>query len=195
MTNVLLSYKYNIIISGKKIDSIRIPEDVIIINISGDTRYVNMHVFEECVILLLLTVIVTPTNIKVGIVLMESAPEPFDMRRVGPAIDLALESVRNDLGITLEPVKRNYSGICPYEPPVGILSNLYHTENIKGVLGPACSQGLLASARLAQYIKLPMVTGLGDLVVRRNNVDMFKSLTILSYDLQKLSCEYDKNIN
>jgi hypothetical protein len=151
--------------------------------------------FEELFLILLLNAAVTPSSIKIGIILMESAPEPFDMRRVGPAIDLALESARVNLGITLEPIKRNYSGVCPYEPPVGILSDLYHSENIKGILGPACSQGLLASARLAQYIKLPMVTGLGDLIVRRENVDMFKSLTILSYDLRKLSCKYTGLLN
>lgn len=134
--------------------------------------------------------LVNTTRIKIGVILMTSAPEPFDMRRVGPAVDLALEVASAKLGITLEPVKRNYSGVCPYEPPVGLLSELYHKENIKGVIGPACSQGLLASARLAQYMKLPMITGLGDLVERRDNVDMFNTLTILSYDLRKISCEY-----
>lgn len=133
---------------------------------------------------------VNTTRIKIGVILMTYAPEPFDMRRVGPAVDLALEAATADFGIILEPVKRNYSGVCPYEPPVGILSDLYHKENIKGVIGPACSQGLMASARLAQYMKLPMITGLGDLVIRRENIDSFNTLSILSYDLRKMSREY-----
>lgn len=129
------------------------------------------------------------TSIKVGVILMESAPEPFDVRRVGPAIDIAMENARSEIGINFNPVKRNYSGVCPYETPVGLLSELYYEDGIKGVLGPACSQGLLASGRLAHYLKMPMITGLGDLVVRQENVDMFQTLTILSYDLQKLSCK------
>ncbi|XP_053402705.1 atrial natriuretic peptide receptor 1-like [Mercenaria mercenaria] len=146
-----------------------------------------MQILIKVFLIILLNVAVYSATIKIGVILMESAPEPFDMRRVGPAIDLAIESARTSLGVNLEPIKRNYSGVCPYEPPVGLLSDLYQLENIKGVIGPACSQGLLASARLAQYFKLPMITGLGDLVIRRNDIDMFKSLTILSYDLRKLS--------
>ncbi|KAL4224613.1 Nitrogen permease regulator 2 [Mactra antiquata] len=109
------------------------------------------------------------------------------MRRVGPAIDIAMVDAKTRTGINFNVVTRNYSGVCPYEPPVGLLSELYHHEDIKGVIGPACSQGLMSSGRLAQYLKIPMITGLGDLVIRERNVDMFESLTILSYDLQKLS--------
>jgi hypothetical protein len=121
---------------------------------------------------------------------MEYAYEPFDMRRLGPAIDLGIDTAREKLGVNMEPLKRNFSGLCPYEPPVGILSELYYLENIRGLIGPACSQSLLAAARLAQYLKLPMVTGLGDLSPRKKDVDMFKSLTKLSYDVEKLSCKY-----
>ena len=128
-------------------------------------------------------------SVKIGIILMESAPEPFDLRRVGPAIDIAHERVIRDFNVTFDAVFRSYQGVCPHEPPVGILSEMYHYSKVKAVLGPACSQGLEAAARLAQYLRLPMVTGLGDLVIRRDGVDMFDSLTILSYDLQKLSCK------
>lgn len=132
------------------------------------------------------------TSIKIGIILMESAPEPFDLRRIGPAIDIAMEEAVNSLGVRFEPVYKNYSGdsVCSYEVPVGLLAELYSGESVQGVIGPACSQGLLSSGRLAQYLKLPIVTGLGDLVIRKDNVDMFKTLTIMSYNLQKLSCKY-----
>ncbi|KAH3886458.1 hypothetical protein DPMN_010467 [Dreissena polymorpha] len=121
---------------------------------------------------------------------MEASSKPFDIRRVGPAIDIAMEDAARTLNMTFEVIKRPYSGDCPYEPPVGLLSMLYHQEGIDAVLGPACSQGIPAAARLAQYLKLPMVTGLGDLVIRKTDVDMFKTLTILSYNLQKLSGTY-----
>lgn len=84
------------------------------------------------VLLAVAATFVLSTKIKIGVILMESAPEPFDMRRVGPAVDIAIEAARTNFGITLDPVKRNYSGVCPYEPPVGILSDLFHKENIKG---------------------------------------------------------------
>ena len=138
---------------------------------------------------------VSSSPIKVGIILMQSASnEPFDMRRCAPAIDIAMEVAGRDLGIILQPVYRNYSGVCLYEPPVGLLAEMYNTEGIKGVIGPACSQGLHAAGRLAQYLKIPMVTGLGDLVVRKEDVDMFETLTILSYNLKKLSCKFKKTI-
>lgn len=133
-------------------------------------------------------------EIKIGIILMNSAPEPFDVRRVGPAIDIALETANKNFGVNMTTVLRAYSGdhVCEYEPPVGLLAELYSQDNVKGVLGPACSQGLQASGRLAQYLNIPMVTGLGDLIVRQKPVDMYKTLTILSYNLQKLSCKYIK---
>lgn len=131
------------------------------------------------------------TTIKVGVILMESAPEPFDIRRVGPAIDIAMVVANDEFGITFDPVYKNYTDnhVCAYEPPIGLLAELHSVDKIKGVIGPACSQGLQGAGRLAQYLKLPMVTGLGDLIVRQDVVDMFKTMTILSYDLRKLSCK------
>ncbi|KAL4229979.1 Nitrogen permease regulator 2 [Mactra antiquata] len=126
-------------------------------------------------------------TVKVGIILIESIAEPFDLPRVGPALSIAFEHIQEDFGITFEPVYRNYSGRCPWEPPLGILSELYYYENIEALIGPACSQGVESSARLAQYLKLPMVSGLGDLALRQYPTDMFKTLTKLSYNIQKIS--------
>jgi len=127
--------------------------------------------------------------IKLGFIVMESAPEPFDIRRLGPAVDIALEASVTEYNVTFELERRTYPGVCPYEPPPGLFSELYHKHDIRALLGPACSQGVLSVGRLAAYFGVPMVTGLGDLIVRRPE-DPYKSLTILSYDLQKLSCKY-----
>ena len=50
---------------------------------------------------------------------------------------------------------------------------------------------LQAAGRLAQYLELPMVTGLGDLVVRDEmDMDMYETLTVLSYNIRKLSSKF-----
>jgi hypothetical protein len=130
------------------------------------------------------------TTINVGILLMTEATEPFDLRRTGPAIEIGFEHAFSKYGIHFNPVFHNYTGYCPKEKVVGHLTELYYLYHVQAVIGPACSSTIVAAGRLAQYLKLPMVTGLGDLVVRDPlNDDMYKSLTILSYNLWKLSCK------
>lgn len=49
----------------------------------------------------------------------------------------------------------------------------------------------MGAARLAEYFSIPMATGVGDLVVRnKDNDDMYETLTILSYNIGKLSSEF-----
>ena len=128
------------------------------------------------------------TTIKIGILLMTSAPEPFDMRRTAPALTIAFERASSEFGINFDVIYHNYTGFCPKETVIGHLSELYYHDNVKALIGPACSATIQAAGRLAQYLKLPMVTGLGDLVVRDPiNEDMYTSLTIMSYNIQKLS--------
>lgn len=128
------------------------------------------------------------TTIKIGVLLMTEATEPFDLRRTGPALVIGFEDARNRYGINFDVLYHNYSGFCPKEVAIGHLSELYYVNQVKAVIGPACSGTIIAAGRLAQYLKLPMVTGLGDLVIRNPmDADMYESLTILSYNLRKLS--------
>lgn len=128
-------------------------------------------------------------TVKVGIILVENISEPFDLPRVGPALSIAFERIEDKFGIRFEPVYRNYSGRCSYVPPLGILSELSYYEHIEAVIGPACSQGVEMNARLAEYLQLPMVSGLGDLALRAKSGDdvTFKTLTKLSYNIKKIS--------
>ena len=122
---------------------------------------------------------------------MTESDKPFDMRRVLPALKIAFERIEEDLDISVEPVIHNYTGSCPWDEPVGKLSKLYHEYRVAGIIGPACSQGLESAGRLAQYLKIPIVSGLGDLLIREPFLgDMYETLTILSYNLKKLSCKY-----
>ena len=135
------------------------------------------------------------TTLKFGIILMTESDKPFDLRRIAPGLSIAFEKIKTDLDITVEPVPMNYTGSCPWDAPVGQLSELHHEYNVHGVIGPACSQGLESAGRLAQFLKIPMVTGLGDLLLREPLLgDMYRTLTILSYNPKKMSCEY-LNIN
>ena len=128
------------------------------------------------------------TTVKIGVLLMTEAPEPFDLRRTGPALQIGFDIASSQYGINFEVVYHNYTGFCPKETAIGHMSELYYRDNVKAIIGPACSATIVAAGRLAQYLKLPMVTGLGDLVVRDEiNDDMYETLTILSYNLGKLS--------
>jgi adenine/guanine phosphoribosyltransferase-like PRPP-binding protein len=70
----------------------------------------------------------------------------------------------------------------------GHLAELYYDHNVDAVIGPGCSESITGAARLAEYLGLPIVTGVGDLVVRNTyNDDMYETLTILSYNIGKLS--------
>lgn len=130
-------------------------------------------------------------TVKVGVVIIQSTSEPFDLSRVGPVLSIAFERIREDFGLIFDPVYRHYSGNCPGEPPLGLFTELYYLENVEALIGPACSRGVQSCARLAQYLKLPMVTGLGDLVLRTYPTDMLKTLTKLSYNIRKISCKYN----
>jgi hypothetical protein len=129
-------------------------------------------------------------TIKVGVLLMTNSTFPVDLPRVGPAIDKGIDEVRNRFGINFDPVVRNYSVWCTkarYTSP-GYLADMFYKENVRAFIGPACSYAVQSSGRLAEYLRVPMVTGLGDLTERNpSEDDMFETTTILSYNIRKLS--------
>ena len=129
-------------------------------------------------------------TIKVGVLLMTNSTFPVDLPRVGPAIDKGIEEVRIRYGINFVPVVRNYSVWCTrarYTSP-GYLADLYYKDDVRAFIGPACSYAVQSSGRLAEYLRVPMVTGLGDLTERNpSEDDMFETTIILSYNIRKLS--------
>ena len=54
------------------------------------------------------------------------------------------------------------------------------------LIGPGCSGDLTVASKLATYYELPQVTGVGDLVLGK---DDYPTLTRLSYSLEKQSGE------
>lgn len=134
------------------------------------------------------------TTVKIGVLLMTSAPEPFDLRRVMPALDIAFERAEAEYGVRYDVVVRNYTGNCPKQTVIGYLSELFYIDNVRAVIGPACSETIEAAGRLAQYLEMPMITGVGDLIIRKTG-DMYTTLTRMSYNLDRLSGKiYFKNM-
>jgi len=130
------------------------------------------------------------TSVKVGVLLMTNSTFPVDLPHLGPAIDMGVEEVYARYGIRLETVMRNYSVWCykaRYEAP-GNMVDLYYNHGVRAFIGPACSYAVETAGRMAEYLRVPMLTGLGDLV-KRNSVekDIFETTVILSYNINKLS--------
>ena len=132
-------------------------------------------------------------RLNVGVLLMTNSTFPVDLRRVGPAIDMGVEEVKTRYDIEFNTVVANYSVWCErarYIAP-GYLMDMYYYQNISVFVGPACSYAVETSARVAEYLRVPLVTGLGDLVIRNpGEDDMFKTTAILSYNIRKLSGKF-----
>ncbi|XP_069114578.1 atrial natriuretic peptide receptor 3-like [Argopecten irradians] len=144
--------------------------------------------YDFCVCLLLLCIDIsgTVTEVKVGVLLMTEAVEPFDLRRIKPALDIAFEFSESYYGIRYIPVTLNYTGFCPKQSSIGHFSELYYDHSVQAVIGPACSETILSIGRLAQYLHIPMVSGVGDLIIRSPS-DMYTTFTRMSYNLGKFS--------
>ena len=127
--------------------------------------------------------------VKVGILLMTNNTNlPFGVPQMGPPIEVGVEVAKNTYGVDMTLVWHDYTGDCPLEKSLGHLAELKYIHKVDVVIGPACSQSMHACARLAEYLELPIFTGLGNLVVRDPNTDdMMETLTILSYSIGKLS--------
>ena len=129
-------------------------------------------------------------RLNVGVLLMTNSTFPVDLRRVGPAIDMGVEEVKTRYDIEFNTVVANYSVWCERARYIaaGYLMDMYYYQNISVFVGPACSYAVETSARVAEYLRVPLVTGLGDLVIRNpEEDDMFKTTTVLSYNIRKLS--------
>ncbi|KAK3597533.1 hypothetical protein CHS0354_018132 [Potamilus streckersoni] len=125
---------------------------------------------------------------KVGVLLMTNATEPFDIRRVGPALKLAFEVAKLDYGVDFEAIYNGYTDNCPKQTTIGHMAELYYYDHVKAFIGPACSQTLIHAGQLAHYLHVPMVTGAGELNVRTKETgDAYETTTTLSYNQTQIS--------
>ncbi|KAK3100996.1 hypothetical protein FSP39_000087 [Pinctada imbricata] len=116
---------------------------------------------------------------------------PVDLRRIGPAVDMAIEDSNNTFSVEFDKHVSNYSVFCHKAKylALGFLADLYYRENVSAFVGPACSDAVKSAGRLAEYLRVPMVSGLGDLALRQQYPidDMYNTTTVLSYNIEKLS--------
>lgn len=156
--------------------------------ISNGTMVTCVLIFATNVILATLT-IAAVTEIKVGVLLMSEAVEPFDMRRIRPALDIAYNFSETYYGIKYKPIILNYTGFCPIQDTIGYFTELFYHHHVQAVIGPACSNTFLSVGRLAQYLGMPIISGVGDLIIRSPS-DMHTTFTRMSYNLGKFASKF-----
>ena len=123
-------------------------------------------------------------TVPVGVVMVEDSVLPFKMEMVGPALDMAFERVRDEFGIEFERFISLYPIFCDADLSTGYVSDLYHNNNIRALIGPGCSGDITVVGKLATFYELPLVSGVGDLVLSKEDYPTF---TRLSYSLEKQS--------
>lgn len=63
--------------------------------------------------------VVATTTVKVGVLLMSEVPWPWDVRRLGPAIEIGVEHAKNVYDIDIQLEYHTYPGECPLEASIG----------------------------------------------------------------------------
>lgn len=146
----------------------------------------------NCLLWLFLTFVVPSTCFQtdVGVLLMTDNFLPFDMQRIAPAIDMGQRDAEKVFNISFKLILSNYSTDCDgaWTESVGKMAELFYHRNVSVFLGPACSQGVASAGLLAEYMGVPLVTGVGDLL-ERSPIEKkgYETTTILSYSIDKMS--------
>ncbi|CAD5116607.1 DgyrCDS5480 [Dimorphilus gyrociliatus] len=109
---------------------------------------------------------------------------PFENDKVQPAIDMAMEFVKDEYNIEFEKFTRTYNFDCNDVNSTGIVAKLYFENQVEYLIGPACSTDIMACGKIATYLKMPLISGVGDLVTPKN---AYPTFTRLSYSLVKQS--------
>ena len=125
-----------------------------------------------------------PFEVKAGVVMVEKSVLPFKMEMVGPAIDIAMEEAERLYGIRFVKYERLYPYWCNSVASTGAIADLYHQDGVRVLIGPGCSGDITVCGKLATHWRLPQVTGVGDLVLGKED---YPTLTRLSYSLEKQS--------
>ena len=122
-----------------------------------------------------------PGTLRMGIVLITHGNTPNDYEILGPAIDLAIQRVKWDFNLTLEPVLNLYESACLEDGLTG-LSHVVRALNqcIDVMVGPACTGDLWVAAKLATIHRVPLMTGAGSLL---DMADAWWSATRTGYNI------------
>lgn len=135
--------------------------------------------------LLLLTVLITIVKTKeydVGVLMVtNSKRNRFDIQHIGPAIDIAAEECKKEFNVHLNLVPGYYMHSCSQIQSIGKATDLDKIYNITAFIGPACSDDLQVVGRFTTYRGIPILTGLGDILRKR---EQFTTLIRISYVLE-----------
>ncbi|KAL5007127.1 hypothetical protein ScPMuIL_015933 [Solemya velum] len=125
---------------------------------------------------------------KIGFTVVADSGVPFDLVRIGSAVQIGLNRVHNNIlnsSYVIEVLTRPYGQKCNVANAAGVVADLYYKEGITALIGPGCSYALDAVARLATYWNIAIVTGLGDSGMFVDKTD-YPTLTRLAYCQCKL---------
>lgn len=104
------------------------------------------------------------TRVKLGIVMTSNTVLPFDYYNMAPAISLAMERSLNEYNIQFEPYLGLYEGTCSQELAALGQTVRVLNESVDVILGPACTDDLVVTAKLTTVYQVALLTGSGSVV-------------------------------
>ena len=126
-------------------------------------------------------------DIKLGVILPYSPTFPWSIRKTGPAIRLAVESVNNQTllgGRRLQILLKDSKCSDTIGPLVAI--EMYHTKNVHVFIGPACDYAVAPVARFSPYWNIPVITAGAPVTAFSDKAGQYKLLTRIGSTYAKL---------
>ncbi|GAB1599922.1 atrial natriuretic peptide receptor 1-like [Argonauta hians] len=123
------------------------------------------------------------TEIKVGVLQIDHKMYPFSIARIGPAIELGIKRVNNEMlnsSYKLTPLIRVFGDYCATGNSSGMAADMFYEDKIVAFIGPACTYAAEDTSHLASYWDIPFITGLGALG-RFKNKTIYRTMTRMSY--------------
>ncbi|UXI20373.1 FERM RhoGEF and pleckstrin domain-containing protein 1 [Sarcoptes scabiei] len=122
-------------------------------------------------------------NYNVLVLMIDKSPtHRFDLLHIGPAIDIAEEECQHQYHVKLNLIRGTYSNQCNETASLGNVYDVLKRDDVVALVGPACSDDVQVVGRLAAYTGVPLLTGLGDVLIKER--DDFTTLIRVSYDLR-----------
>ncbi|KAK6184927.1 hypothetical protein SNE40_007276 [Patella caerulea] len=116
---------------------------------------------------------------------------PYDIRRSGPAIDMAIEHVQQLYNDTIEfrYLYRDGGSVCGSSVSGYSAAEVYYKDNVSVFIGPGCSLAVEAVAHMAAKWNIPIITPAGSAGILADKTQ-FPTLTRLSFGMQEYAAFY-----
>ena len=117
---------------------------------------------------------------RMGVVLTTGADTPNDYSVLAPVIDLAVRDVKRDFNFEIEQYLSLYQDGCVEDSMAGLNKTVQALNNsVDFLLGPACTDDLIAASKLTTVYRVPLMTGAGSLV---DSTDAWPYVTRTAYN-------------